>query len=107
MFSSASEPTNFNGPSAIGLKNRFLSGLYTAIIPDLLQIAIKYLSPRSIIDSVNILVAPCAIKTSRSISPILKPPSFALPLTGCLVNAVRGPFVLKLILSFTICFKRI
>ena len=31
---------NTNGPSANGLKNKFLSGLYTAIVPVLLQTAI-------------------------------------------------------------------
>ena len=37
---SAMEPTNFMGPSAIGLTKIFLEGLYTAIIPLLLQTAI-------------------------------------------------------------------
>ena len=45
------EPENFTGPSAIGLMNNFLDGLYIANIPVLLHTAILYLSERSIIDS--------------------------------------------------------
>ena len=71
-----------------------LDSLYTAIIPVLSQTAIKYSSPLIVIDSSKNLLAPCAIIPSLSISPILKPPSFALPWTVCLVNTVRGPCAL-------------
>ena len=42
-------------------------------------------------DSLKKSDTPCDIRESRSISPIRKPPSFARPLTGCLVKAVTGP----------------
>ena len=45
-------------------------------------------------ESFKKLVIPCDITPSLSISPNAKPPSFALPLTGCLVNNVLGPFAL-------------
>ena len=82
---------NLIGPSNRGLKNRFFSGLYNAIKPVELQTAIAYLSALSIIDSLKNSEAPCEINPSRSISPIRKPPSFALPPTGCFVKAVLGP----------------
>ena len=93
MFSALPSIDSLNrmGPSAAGLKNKFFAGLYIDIVPVVLQIAIKYLSPLSIIDSVKKFTVPCDINESRSISPILNPPSFALPLTGCLVNWVLGP----------------
>ena len=91
MFFPSIEPTYFIGPSAIGLIKRFFDGLHIAIIPVVLQIAIKQLSLRSIIDSLKNSAAPCDITESRSISPIRNPPSFALPDTGCLVSAVLGP----------------
>ena len=34
-------PTNFKGPSTIGLKKILRDALYTAIVPDLLHIAIR------------------------------------------------------------------
>ena len=61
------------------------------MVPVLLHTAIKNWSPLTIIDSIKKLLKPCAIKQSLSISPILKPPLFALPPTVCLVNAVLGP----------------
>ena len=82
---------NFIGPSTYGLINKLRLSLYIAIIPVWLQTATKYSSPRISIDSWRNLVAPCAIIPSRSISPIRKPPSFALPWTVCLVKACLGP----------------
>ena len=78
----SNEPVNFSGPSAIGLIKMFLDGLYIAIIPVVLQTAIRYLSARSITDSRKKSLAPCEITTSRSISPIRRPPSLARPETG-------------------------
>ena len=84
-------PENLIGPSAIGLKNKFLLSLKIAIVPVKLQTAIKYSSPRVNIDSCKKLDAPCAIIQSRSISPTRKPPSLARPCTVCLVKTVLGP----------------
>ena len=95
IFKSPSRfPTNLTGPSTIGLRNKFLLSLYTAIVPLLLHIAILYWSPLTIMDSRKNPDIPCAIIESLSISPILKPPSFALPPTVCLVNTDLGPFAL-------------
>ena len=85
-------PTNFKGPSTIGLKKILRDALYTAIVPDLLHIAIRNWSPLTIIDSRKNPDIPCEITASLSISPILKPPSLALPPTVCLVSTERGPF---------------
>ena len=49
--SSTRFPANLIGPSAIGLKKILLDSLYTAIHPVLLQIAILYSSPLTIMDS--------------------------------------------------------
>ena len=73
---------------------KFKSLLYIAIKPVKLQIAIKYSSPLTNIDSCKKSDIPCANIPSRSISPILNPPSFALPWTVCLVNTVLGPLAL-------------
>ena len=47
--------------------------------PVLLHTATKYSSPLFNIDSLKNIEAPCAIIPSRSISPILNPPSLARP----------------------------
>ena len=49
--SSTRFPANLIGPSDIGLKKMLLASLYTAIQPVLLQIAMRYSSPLTIIDS--------------------------------------------------------
>ena len=62
--------------------------------PVLLHTATKYSSPLFNIDSLKNIDAPCAITPSRSISPILNPPSLARPCTVCLVRLVLGPLAL-------------
>uniref|UniRef100_A0A0A9HGH7 DNA-directed RNA polymerase III subunit, putative n=1 Tax=Arundo donax TaxID=35708 RepID=A0A0A9HGH7_ARUDO len=51
------------------------------------------------------MLAPYAIKQSRSISPRRRPPSRLRPSVGCLVNNTRGPLARACILSSTMCFS--
>ena len=61
------------------------------MVPLLLHTAILNWSPLTIMDSFKNPDIPCAIIESRSISPILRPPSLARPPTVCLVITDLGP----------------
>ena len=75
-------------------------------MPHLLHVCIEYASETSYNLSLQNLDMPCAIITSRSISPILNPPSLLLPSAGCLVRLTIGPIERLCCLSETICFNR-
>ena len=81
------------------------AGLKLEIKPVFLQTYTANLSARSIKLSFKNNEQPCAKMASRSISPILNPPSLALPPAGCLVKRILGPIALEWTLSLTICLN--
>src|SRR6056300_1341473 len=83
-----------------------LSGLLTAINPQVVQINCFESSDTSCILSFRKQEEPCATIASLSISPRRKPPALERPSDGCLVSQTTGPVLPRLcILSNVICLS--